>query len=99
MSCKDKPLVINTKNVNSATWNSNQKNKRKQIMAKSLKRTLEDYAFPIQTLQGITFDMSKLKPLTLTQKSWADIVEEDKKMQTFLLNQQKLEKQIKELKK
>ena len=67
--------------------NSNLKDKGKQIAAKSLtKRTPEDYAFPIQTLQGIASDMTKSKPLTLTQKSWADIAKEDDKIQTLLLS-------------
>ena len=50
------------------------------------KRTVEDYAFPIQTLQSIALDMSKSNALTLTQKSWIDIIEEDEKIQTILLN-------------
>ena len=60
---------MRTKNVDSTTLNSNQKDKGKQIVAKPSERTLKDYAFPIQTLKGIASDMTKLKPLTLTQKS------------------------------
>ena len=67
MSSKEKEKSQkSTKNVNS-TLNSNPKDKGKQSTAKSsTKRTLEDYAFPVETFKGIASKMSKLKPLTLT---------------------------------
>ena len=94
MSSKDKPPATKTKNVNSTTLNSNQKDKGKQIVVKSSKRTLEDYAFPIQTLQGIASDMSKSKPLTFIQKSWTDIAEEDYQMQAFCSISKKLRSKL-----
>ena len=63
MSSKEKDKALKSKILN---LTSNSKGKGKQIAAKSSKRTPEDYAFPIQTLQGIASDMSKSKPLTLT---------------------------------
>ena len=73
------------------TLNSNPKEKKKQIAAKSLtKRTLEDHAFPVESLQGIARETSKLKSLTLIQKFWVDTVEKNDKIQSILLSQQKI---------
>ena len=63
---KEKPLATKSKNVNLITSNSKPKEKGKQIMEKSSKRTPKNYAYPIQTLHGIISDMSKSEPLTLT---------------------------------
>ena len=72
---KEKPPKSKSKNMNSTTSNSNSKDKGKQIMAKSsTKKIPKNYAFPVQTFQGIALDMSRSKPLTLTQKFFRQIL-------------------------